>query len=354
MKKHIPSIKRGATTMNNVNYVKHYLGLLIWGGSLGAAIHYQEPRWGILALVVFFLFTTWSYLKWLIIGIAAVVLLCAIFPVLAPFAMLIAIIGILLRIRFIWRNRRAIFTGLYAYGIYLILLYLPEMERMAEYQPYFLPAAAAATIILHCLIYWLYNSGYDTDRAYGIMGLTPLIIIAFVLPFVRLPIMETVIDVLIPDSIVPDAVSDVVGQVVRPVAAAAAAGNDAVTAAEKTNEGTSLVEAVGDKAVELGEKFAAAAAMEAGRQATQLGTDIVSHGADTIGDVANTAIDEAGRVAKDAITDTGTYVSSSVKAALSADGAPIADTAYPADAIGADSIEAEPVDNWTRIKPDKA
>lgn len=339
----------------NINYVKHYLGLAIWGGSLSAAIHYHEPKWGIAALMVFFLFTTWSYLKWLIIGIAAIVLLCAIFPILAPFAMLIAIIGILLRIRFIWRNRRAIFTGLYAYGIYLILLYLPEMERLADYQPYFLPAAAAATVILHGLVYWLYNSGYDTDRAFGIMGLTPLIIIAFVLPFVRLPIMESVIDVLIPDSIVPDAVSDAVGSVVRPVVAAAASGSDAADTAQRANEGSSLVEAVGDKASELGEKFAAAAAMEASRQATQLGTDLVSHGANTIGDVANTAIDEAGRVMKEAITDTGSYVSASVKSALSTDGTAAAEAAAPApDTAPVEPINPEPVDNWTRIKPDKA
>ncbi|MDO4204377.1 MAG: hypothetical protein Q4D07_07785 [Selenomonadaceae bacterium] len=341
--------------MTNINYVKHYLGLAIWGGSLGAAIHYHEPKLGVLALIVFFLFTTWSYLKWLIIGIAAVVLLCAIFPILAPFAMLIAIIGILLRIRFIWRNRRAIFTGLYAYGSYLALLYLPEIERMAEYQPYFLPAAAAATVILHGLVYWLYKNGYDTDRAFGIMGLTPLIIIAFVIPFVRLPIMESVIDVLIPDSIVPDAVSDAVGSVVRPVVAAAATGSDAADTAQRANEGSSLVEAVGDKACELGGRFAEAAAIEAGRQATQLGTDIVAHGADTVSDVANTAIDEAGRVMKDAITDTGDYISSTVKSALSSDGVTAADTVnVQTETVSAENISPETVDNWTRIKTDKA
>ena len=345
--------KRGAA-VTNINYVKHYLGLVIWGGSLGAAIHYHEPKLGVLALIVFFLFTTWSYLKWLIIGIAAVVLLCAIFPVLAPFAMLIAIIGILLRIRFIWRNRRAIFTGLYAYGSYLILLYLPEIERLSEYQPYFLPAAAAAVIILHCLVYWLYKSGYNTNRAFGIMGLTPLIIIAFVLPFVRLPIMESVIDVLIPDSIVPDAVTDAVGSVVRPVATAAAAGSDAADTAQRANEGSSLVEAVGDKACELGGRFAEAAAIEAGRQATQLGTDIVAHGADTVGDVANTAIDEAGRVMKDAITDTGDYISSAVKSALAPDGAVAADTVNAqADTVSTENVSPETMDNWTRIKPEK-
>lgn len=341
--------------MRNISYVKHYLGLLIWGGSLGIAIHYREPKWGLLALVVFFIFTTWSYLKWLIIGIAAVVLLCAIFPVLAPFAMLIAIVGILLKIRFIWRNRRAIFTGLYAYGSYLLLLYLPEMERLAGYEPYFLPAVAAATVILHGLIYWLYRSGYDTNRAYGIMGLTPLIIIAFVLPFVRLSIMESVIDALIPDTLIPDAVTDAVGQTVRPIAAAVTDGGTAAETVQKANEGTSLVEAVGDKAQELGGKFVAAAAMEAGRQATQLGTDIVSHGADTIGEVANTAIDEAGRVVKDAIADVGESLSNGIKTGLTGDGTIGEETiTAPAETETINSPNTDKLDSWAYRRPDKA
>lgn len=341
--------------MTNINYLKHYLGLIIWGGSLGTAIYYREPKWGIIALIVFFLFTTWSYLKWLIIGIAAVVLLCAIFPVLAPFAMVIAIVGILLRIRFIWRNRRAIFTGLYAYGSYLILLYLPEIERMAEYEQYFLPGAAVATLILHGLIYWLYRHGYDTNRAYGIMGLTPLIIIAFVLPFVRLSIMENVIDALIPDSLLPDAVTDAVGQVVRPVAAAVTDGSAAADTVQKANEGTSLVEAVGDKASELGGKLAAAAAMEAGRQATQLGTDFVSHGADAIGDVAHTAIDEAGRVVKDAIADVGEAVSNGIKSGLTGDGTAGADAVdAPVEPETIDDLNTDQLDSWAYSKPNKA
>lgn len=341
--------------MGNISYAKHYLGLLIWGGSLGAAIHYREPKWGLLALVVFFLFTTWSYLKWLIIGIAAVVLLCAVFPVLAPFAMLIAIVGILLRIRFIWRNRRAIFTGLYAYGSYLLLLYLPETERLAEYEPYFLPAVAAATVILHGLIYWLYRSGYDTNRAYGIMGLTPLIIIAFVLPFVRLSLMESVIDALIPDTLIPDAVTDAVGQTIRPIAAAVTDGSTAAETAQKANEGTSLVEAVGDKVQELGGKFAAAAAMEAGRQATQLGADIVSHGADTIGEVANTAIDEAGRVAKDAIADVGESLSNGIRTGLTGNGATGEEiVAAPAETETVNSPNTDQLDGWAYSRPDKA
>lgn len=341
--------------MRNIHYVKHYLGLLIWGGSLGAAIHYREPKWGLLALVVFFLFTAWSYLKWLIIGIAAAVLLCAVFPVLAPFAMLIAIVGILLRIRFIWRNRRAIFTGLYAYGSYLLLLYLPEMEGLAEYEPYFLPSVAVATVILHGLIYRLYRSGYDTNRAYGIMGLTPLIIIAFVLPFVRLSIMESIIDALIPDTLIPDVVTDAVGQAVRPIAAAVADGSTAAETVQKANEGTSLAEAVGDKAQELGGKFVAAAAMEAGRQATQIGTDIVSHGADTIREVVNTAIDEAGRVVKDAIADVGESISNGIKTGLTGDGTTgeeIVTASSETEAINSPHIDKP--DGWADRRLDEA
>ena len=80
----------------------------------------------------------------------------------------------------------------------------------------------------------------------------------------------------------------------------------------------------------------------------------MAHGADTVGDVANTAIDEAGRVMKDAITDTGDYISSAVKSALAPDGAVAADTVnVQADTVSTENVSPETMDNWARIKPEK-
>ena len=48
--------------------------------------------------------------------------------------------------------------------------------------------AGILTLIFHRLLCWLYSHGYTTDRAFYVMGLTPLFLMAFILPFLKIDI----------------------------------------------------------------------------------------------------------------------------------------------------------------------
>ncbi len=135
----------------------------------------------------------------------------------------------LLKIRFLWNNWRALLVGMYAYGVYLLVVLFNNFfynyaviktagkiigffeagseaavfligengvettqnmvlygTNAAHIASYALPLVL--TIVFHLLLRWLYAHGYSTDRAFHIMGLTPLIMMAFVLPFLKIDI----------------------------------------------------------------------------------------------------------------------------------------------------------------------
>lgn len=208
---------------------KHYIYLLIWWLSMGYALDKNTVMLGLLLAPAFFLITTYKLFGKLIIFMVAVFLLTAIFPPLAALIAGASLIIFLLKIRFLWNNWRALLVGMYAYGVYLLVVlfnnffYNHAVIRIAGKIIGFFQAGSEAaiflvgengvettqlmvlygtnaariasyvfplllTVIFHLLLRWLYAHGYSTDRAFYIMGLTPLIMMAFILPFIKIDI----------------------------------------------------------------------------------------------------------------------------------------------------------------------
>ena len=209
--------------------LKHYIYLLIWWLSMGYALDKNTVMLGLLLAPAFFLITTYKLFGKLIILMVAVFVLTAIFPPLAALIAGASFIFFLLKIKFLWNNWRAMLVGMYAYGVYLLVVLFNNffynhavIQTAGKIISFFQEGSEAAiflvgengvettqsmvlygtnaahiasyvvplvlTIIFHLLLRWLYAHGYSTDRAFYIMGLTPLIMMAFILPFIKIDI----------------------------------------------------------------------------------------------------------------------------------------------------------------------
>ena len=192
-------------TMHASFLVLYFIALVLAG---------MSPLFAAGAALVFFLVTSFQVLK--IIVVLAVIIggLCVLFPFLAPVAFILAVVFFVMRIRFIIRNIYAILAGAYVYGV--LSAFGASHIGLLGYTTYAL--AAAAVLVLHVILKQLYRMGYTTTQAFGIMGLVPLLVIAFVLPFLKIPIVHG--DVVVSPDVYPDAppAPDIVhgGVAVRP------------------------------------------------------------------------------------------------------------------------------------------
>lgn len=173
-----------------------------------------SPLFAAGAALAFFLVTSFQVLKMIVVLAVMIGGLCVLFPFLAPVAFILAVVFFVMRIRFIIRNIYAILAGAYVYG--LLAAFGASHIGLLGYAAYAL--AAAAVLVLHVILKWLYRMGYTTKQAFGIMGLMPLLVVAFVLPFLKIPVVHG--DVVVSPDVYPDAAPspDVVhsGVVVRP------------------------------------------------------------------------------------------------------------------------------------------
>ena len=148
--------------------------------------------WGYYALFgAFFLVTSWPFLKVMILITAGLSLLVFLFPVLAPFMLLLMAVFFLLRIRFVVRHWQPLLMGVLVYGIGLSLGewgWIVHIGNDPFERPYMgaLMGAGFLTALLHRGLVWLYGKGYTTKAALGLMGSVPLFVLAFVLPFLKI------------------------------------------------------------------------------------------------------------------------------------------------------------------------
>ena len=177
-------------TMHAGFLVLYFIALVLSGTS---------PLFAAGAALVFFLVTSFQVLKMIVVLAVIIGGLCVLFPFLAPVAFILAVVFFVLRIRFIIRNIYAILAGAYMYG--LLAAFGASHIGLLGYAAYAL--AAAAVLVLHVILKWLYRMGYTTKQAFGIMGLGPLLVVAFVLPFLKIPVVHG--DVVVSPDVYPDA-----------------------------------------------------------------------------------------------------------------------------------------------------
>ena len=89
---------------------------------MGYALDKNTVMLGLLLVPAFFLITTYKLFGNLIILMVVVFVLTAIFPPLAALIAGASLIIFLLKIKFLWNNWRALLVGMYAYGVYLLVV----------------------------------------------------------------------------------------------------------------------------------------------------------------------------------------------------------------------------------------
>ncbi|OQR55135.1 hypothetical protein [Bacillus sp. CDB3] len=146
-------------------------------------------------LFLFFIITSFKLLKkmlffMLILGIISVIL-----PFLAPIIFIVMLVLFFMRIQFVLKNWRPFLAGLLVYGIAAILLARMSFDPTSASLAYdSSPSKVMESIIVSGLgfigirttLIWLYGHNYSSYAALGIMGSVPLIIISFILPFLKM------------------------------------------------------------------------------------------------------------------------------------------------------------------------
>lgn len=195
--------------------LKHYVFLLIWGLTLAFALFKHSFLLGIVFMLGFFLMSMFKILKSMILGMIIAAVLTAILEVIFPPTALIFmglfILMLLLRAKFLIQNWQALVAGLYTYGIYLFVIVVNAilyktsgaglvMKIVGIFSTDAAQYGSFSVLVVSCLIAlfltrglhrkfsWLYSHGYDTNRALLIMGITPMILLSLILPFLKIEI----------------------------------------------------------------------------------------------------------------------------------------------------------------------
>ncbi|NGZ74976.1 hypothetical protein [Saccharibacillus alkalitolerans] len=152
------------------------------------------------AMLVFFLVTSFGMLKkmlfyMLLLGLVSLI------PGLNIVVWVVMVIFFLMRIGFVVKHWRPFASGVAIYGGSALIAtrgsYIAELRRFAEElgnpvpDTYWFEAvlvSVSAALALHLTLRWLYAHRYGSAAALGIMGSVPLIIISFILPFLKLHI----------------------------------------------------------------------------------------------------------------------------------------------------------------------
>jgi hypothetical protein len=166
---------------------------------------YLQPVLFCIGLFIFFIVTSFKMLKSMLFWMIILGLISVILPFLAPIIFIIMIVLFFMRIGYVVTNWRPFVSGLILYGLAAFLIarsfyYYNYAYSLSGAMVEGLFASILSFIGLQFLLRWLYRYGYSSYAALGIMGSVPVIIIAFVLPFLKLHVggdffaSETVIE----------------------------------------------------------------------------------------------------------------------------------------------------------------
>ena len=194
---------------------KHYVFLLIWGLTLTFALFKHSLWLGVAFMFGFFLISVFKILDTMIITTIIAFVLTLILEIFFPPTAVIFtglfVVMLLLRAKFLIQNWRALVAGLYTYGVYLFVvvanallfkasgagfvmmiggIFSADAARYGSFTSLIIAGVLAIFLTrgLNRKFSWLYSHGYDTNRALLIMGLTPMIVISIVLPFLKIKI----------------------------------------------------------------------------------------------------------------------------------------------------------------------
>lgn len=132
----------------------------------------------IIGLVIFLVITTFSQLKALIAVAIIVSAISAVFPALAGILAVAAIIALIIKFRFLIQNWMAVLAGLIIYSYPIYIMYKDDYFYISETQHLIF-----CGILFQVIMSLLYLRGYSSSGALSIMGMLPLMLIIFLVPY---------------------------------------------------------------------------------------------------------------------------------------------------------------------------
>lgn len=141
-----------------------------------------------IGLFLFFLITSFKLLKSMLLWMLILGVISLLIPFLAPVIFIIMIVLFIMRIGYVIKNWRPFVSGIFLYGISGALIGRSAYLYSYGFNSFF--EGAIVSIIsffaIRQLLLWLYQHNYSSYAALGTMGSVPVIIISFILPFLKL------------------------------------------------------------------------------------------------------------------------------------------------------------------------
>lgn len=166
--------------------MEHIVAVILY--SLVLFSSYMSSIMVFVGFTAFFVFTSIKRVWRMVLFMLVVGAILDVFPLLAPFALILMVVLFVLRIKYVKKHWPAIRAGLIVYGSSVPLYW--RVENYYASGGYTLLEPVIVSIlggfILHRLLVGLYEKGYSTSLALGIMGGVPLVILGFVMPFLKL------------------------------------------------------------------------------------------------------------------------------------------------------------------------
>lgn len=188
--------------------------IAIWSIPFIIISGYFNPYMLWIGLALFFFVTSFKLLKSIIMWFLIILGLTIVFPPLAPFIFILMIIFFFIRIGYVIQHWRPFLYGLVFYSLMTLIIFdsWEYYQYNYSYISYYFESilytldyywvypgdivqlvisfslAIISSVMLHFMLKNCYKNGYESYVALGIMGSVPLIIISFLLPFLKIQI----------------------------------------------------------------------------------------------------------------------------------------------------------------------
>lgn len=177
------------STLEKIESPLHFTSIILFTAAV--FLGYVTPEWLWIGYGLFFLMTSIKMVWRMLVIMLFAGLLVFVFPFLAPVVFVIMVILFIARIKYVFDHWKPIVAGLFIYGTAIPLYYRSraygfQLINESWIEP--IIVAFVCGLLLHFVLAGMYRSGYTPQSALGIMGNVPLIIISFILPFLKIHI----------------------------------------------------------------------------------------------------------------------------------------------------------------------
>ncbi|MFP3122166.1 hypothetical protein OH784_05240 [Ectobacillus funiculus] len=165
----------------------HKTAVIVYG--LTTFLSFFSHVFPIIGVIVFFCFTALPKIWRMLIFFAITACIVTLLPFLAPIAVILMVVFFIMRLKYIIQNWRPIIGGILVYGSFFIMF---NNAYQWQYSPMGVNIFSAlftgvlAAILLHFYMKWLYRNGYSASKALEIMGAVPVVLLALILPFLKM------------------------------------------------------------------------------------------------------------------------------------------------------------------------